>query len=542
MLRDLRTGRRGQIAGLAAGLLAVVLSLPAPAQEARGTLIHAQGTVCADTLNQHLSNNTPCRMVARHVLDNLVAVNPADGTVHPWLAESWEITAGGRIYTFRLRRGVRFHDGTPFNAEAVRFNFEWTMSPDRPRRGFRYLAMGGPRYIRTEVVDEFTVRVVFREPHGGFLTYLSDGGLGIDSPAALRRLGDDYGSRELVGTGPFRLVSWTRGAEAVLERNPDYRWGARVFGHTGPAFVERLVYRQVPEAATRAAVVETGQATSSQITPPDIAVLRGKPGVRIVLVPKAGTARMMLLNTKESPTNDIRVRRAINHAINKPLLMRLPAWSGTGRPGLGPLPTNMVPRAFQGLYRSQLQPVDLEYNPDRARQLLEEAGWRVGPDGIRVRGSERLVLDHVIPEGTAVRESEPLQAMLRQVGIELRFRIGDFNFWIGTVSKGEYRSTIMSDSGYESAGILSSFFRTGSVYNWYGFSSPELDRMLDTAVASADPETRWRNLIGAMRIILANAVGVMGWEEDYVFAARANVENLQFNEVAFPYFYATRLR
>ena len=155
-----RIGRRGQVAGLAVGLLLVVLTVPAPAQDARGTLIHAQATVCADTLNQHLSNNTPCRMVARHVLDNLVAVNPADGTVNPWLAESWEITAGGRIYVFKLRRGVRFHDGTLFDAEAAKFNLERTLDP-ATRAPYRFLISRISSALR---VPPPTTAIICRNP------------------------------------------------------------------------------------------------------------------------------------------------------------------------------------------------------------------------------------------------------------------------------------------------------------------------------------------------------------------------------------------
>ncbi len=530
-----------RLVALAGVVVLAAAAAPVAAQAQRGgTLVHALRRACADTLNQHLSNNTPCRMVARHVLDNLVAVNPSDGTVHSWLAESWTITAGGRIYTFRLKRGVRFHDGTPFNAEAVKANFDWTMSPDRPRRGFRYLASGGPLFLKAEVVDEYTVRVIFREPFGSFLTYLSDGGMGMDSPAALRRYGDDYGNTALVGTGPFRLVQWVKGDRIVLERNPDYRWGAAVFGHTGPAYLDRLVYQDIPEATSRAASVETGETHIAQITETDVAGLQGKPGVKIMLVPKAGTTRMLLLNTARGPTADLRVRRAINHAINKPLLIKLPAWAGIGRPAFAPLPSNMVPRAFLPEY-NRLRALDYPYDVERARQLLEEAGWRVGPDGIRVRGGERLVIDHVINDADVVW-SQPLQAMLRQVGIEMRFRVGDFNFWVGTVSKGDFGSTIISDSGYDPHGMLSEFFRSGSVYNWYGFTSPELDRLLDAAGAASDPAERWTNLIAAMRLVVQNAIGVMAWEQDYVFAARTSVEGLLFNEVGFPYFATTWLR
>ncbi len=518
-----------------------VIPVSAPAQAVRGgVLVHAVRSACADTLNQHLSNNTPCRMVARHVLDNLVAVKPDDGTVHPWLAESWEVTAGGRIYTFKLRRGVRFHDGTPFNAEAVKFNFDWTMSPDRPKRGFRYLAMGGPLYLKSEVVDEYTLRVIFKDPYGSFLIYLSDGGLGIDSPTALRRAGDDYGNKVLVGTGPFKLVEWVKGDRVVLERNPDYQWGAAVFGHTGPAYLDRIIYRDIPEATSRAASVETGETQLAQITEPDVAGLRDKAGVSVILVPKAGTSRMLMLNTAKGPTTDVRVRRAISHAINKPLLIKLPAWAGIGRPAFAPLPSNLVPQAYRAQY-NQLKSLDYGYDVDRAKALLEEAGWKVGPDGIRGKGGERLFLDHVINDGDVVW-SQPLQAMLRQVGIELRFRVGDFNYWIGTVSKGDFTSTIMSDSGYDAHGMLSEFFRSGSVYNWYGFQNADLDRMLDAAGRASTAEDRWPNLLDAMRIVLQNAIGVMAWEQDYVFSARTTVEGVQFNEVGFPYFATTWLR
>lgn len=523
-------------------LALVAGSMPVGAQAQRGgTLVHALRRSCADTLNQHLSNNTPCRMVARHVLDNLVAVNTADGSIAPWLAESWEVTAGGRIYVFKLRRGVRFHDGTPFNAEAVKFNFDWTMSADRPKRGFRYLASGGPLFLKAEVVNEFTLRIIFREPFGSFLTYLSDGGMGIDSPTALRRAGDDYGSKGiLVGTGPFKLVQWVKDDKIILERNPDYRWGAAVFGHTGPAFLDRIIYQDIPETTSRVASVETGETGIAQISESDVAGLRGKADVRVVLTPKAGTSRMLLLNLAKGATTDIRVRRAINHAINKPLLIKLPAWAGIGRPAFAPLPTNMVPNAYQGAFTA-LKQIDYEYNVDRAKQLLEEAGWRPGPGGIRMKGTEQLIIEHVINDGDVIW-SQPLQAMLRQVGIDLRFRVGDFNFWLGTVGKGDFGSTIMSDSGYDAHAMVSEFFRSGSVYSWYGFHNSDLDKLLDSAGSASSAEDRWKNLIAGMRIVIQNAVGVMAWEQDYVFAVRTNVEGVQFNEVGFPYFATTWLK
>jgi peptide/nickel transport system substrate-binding protein len=521
---------------LAAAALALLVPQTAIGQAQRGgTVVHAVDRACNDTLNMHLTTNTPCRMVARHVLDNLVAVNPQDGTITPWLAESWETSAGGRIYTFRLRRGVRFHDGTPFNAEAVKFNFDYT-----PRRTPRYDFMGAAKFLKAEAVDEYTLRVIFSDPHGPFLINLSDGRMGIDSPAALRRLGDDYGNKGLVGSGPFRFVEWIKGDRVVLERNPDYRWGARTFGHAGPAHLDRLIYRDMPEDGSRAAAVETGEVAISQITEPHASQLRDKPNVRIALVPKAGTSRILMFNVARGPTTDVRVRRAIGHAINKPLLIKLPAWANIGRPATAVLPRNMVPKEFLRQY-DRLAEFDQDYDLDRARRLLDEAGWRPGPDGIRMRGGERLALDHVIIESDVIW-SQPLQAMLRQAGVDLRFRPGDFNFWVATMRRGEFASTIMSASGYEPTRLVIAMFKSGQAFNYWGYQNVDLERILDAGSVSTTDEDRWTNVLAALRIVNQNALGIMAWEQDYVFAVRSNVEGLQFNEVGFPYFATTWLR
>jgi peptide/nickel transport system substrate-binding protein len=485
----------------------------------------------ADTLNQHISNFTQSRMVARHVLDCLVAVDPATGEIQPWLAESWEVGDEGREYTFFLRQDVTFHDGNPFNAEAVKANFDYTMQPDL-KRGFAYGALGGENYAGTEVVDEYTVKVSFNDPYGTFLIYLSDGGLGIDSPAALEEYGDDYGITALVGSGAFKFVELVQNERVVLERNPDYNWGPAIAKHEGPAYLDQLIFQDIAENATRAAALQNGDVQMAQLVESQAADFTTPEVARIILVPKAGTTRMYLMNTSRGPTDDIRVRQAINHATDKEALIQLPAWAGIGRPAVAPLPSNMVPEGDL----SRLQPFDYAYDPEQAGQLLDEAGWTMGDDGVRVKDGERLVVDMVCTEAS-IPQVEPFAGMLSEVGIEMNIRPGDFNFWLDTLAEGDFHITLMSDSGYNSPGLVEEFFRTGAVYNDYGLSDPEIDEAIDIAMRTPDAEERWDALFTAMEKVVQQAVGVMGWEQDYVYGARANVQDPAFNEVGFPYLY-----
>ncbi len=501
-----------------------------------GELVMAYDQAVADTLNQHRSNFTVSRMVARHVLDNLVAVNPADGSVNPWLAESWEISPDGLQYTFKLRQGVVFHDGTPFNAQAVKRNFDETMDPNQ-RPGFAYQALGGTSYDRTEVVDDATVRVVFKQPHAAFLLYLSDGGTGIDSPAALDQHGADYGVSALVGSGPYKFVEWVKDDHVTLEKNPDYNWSSPAFAHSGPTPLDRLVFREVPEASVRAQAVVQGEIQMARIIEPNVPEVEGQPGVQIIATPKAGTCRMYLMNTAKAPTDDINVRRAINMAIDKEAMLQLPGWAGYGRPGLAPLPSNMVPNRDL----SELEQYDIPYDLEGARALLDEAGWTLNGD-LREKNGQQLVLDMVTTTNDVdAGQIEPIDGFLNEIGARLNIRAGDFNFWIDTVQKTDFHMTLMSDSGYIAVGLIEEFFREGEPFANYGLKNPELNRYIDQAVAAPTLEEQWANLFPAMALIMQEVVGVMGWEQDYLDAASERVQGLTYNEVGFPYFYGASL-
>lgn len=507
---------------------------PAAEQPVKGgTLIVSHGENVSDTLNQHISNHTISRMVAHHVLDTLVAVNPKDGSIHPWLATSWEISPDGKVYTFKLRQGVKFHDGTPFNAQAVKFNLDYTARPD-VKHAFAWQALGGDKYNKTEVVDDSTVKVSFKTPNPSFLINLSDGGIGIDSPTALQQAGNDYGVKVLVGTGPFKFKEWIKGNRIVLERNPDYNWPSDIFKNKGAPYLDQIIYRDVTDAATRASALETGDLQLITLSESQVGPLKNNKDVQILTTPKAGTTRMYMMNSAKSPTNDLKVRQAMNYAIDKKSLLQLPAWSGIGNVGLAPLPSNMVPNGDL----SSLKQYDYPFDVEKAKQLLEEAGWKVGADGIREKGGQKLILDFVTTTAS-VPQVEPVDQMLRKVGAKLNIRTGDFNFWIGTVDKGDYHMTLMSDSGYNGPALVWEFFYSKSSSDYSRYKNDQVDQLLDKALNAPTQKEVWENVMPAMAQIMKDAVNVNAWEQLYVYGARANVRDVAFNEVGFPYFYDT---
>jgi peptide/nickel transport system substrate-binding protein len=329
--------------------------------------------------------------------DSLTHFKDESTEVEPWLAESWDISEDSLVYTLHLRQGVKFHDGTDFNAEAVKFNIERQIIPDHPAADsgeFPYAEFTWGMVDTIEVVDDYTVEITLKEPFAPFLNHLAMHPAAMVSPAAIEQYGKDI-SINPVGTGPFKFVSWTPGVEVVLEKNPDY-WN-------GPPHVDQVIFRPIIEDQARLTELESGGVNFIvNIPPDDLGRLREDDRFTVVEQPGMHTW-WVAFNQSKPPFNDVKVRQAMNYAVNKQAIVDN-LLQGTGALAINPLP----PVVWS--YTDEIQTYD--YDPEKAKQLLAEAGY---PDGFSCNfwvPESGSGMQQPVAMGTAI------QADLKAVGVD----------------------------------------------------------------------------------------------------------------------------
>ena len=215
----------------------------------------------------------------RTIYDNLVVQLP-DGSIKPWLAKEWSVSKDGKSYTFKLREDVKFHDGTPFNAEAVKYNLDRVIDP-ATKATANSLALIRP-YSSSEVIDEYTIKVNLNAPSQAFLGNLSQALLGIVSPTAAKKYGDQLGKNP-VGTGPYSFVKWDENADIVVAKNKDYNWGPDTVENKGAPHIDTITFKIVPEEATRIGSVQSKQVLAAETVPPqNIATLKSDPNQQLL--------------------------------------------------------------------------------------------------------------------------------------------------------------------------------------------------------------------------------------------------------------------
>ena len=227
-----------------------------------GELTYALAT-SPDSLDPHRSGLAVAVRVIRTIYDSLV-VQALDGSVKPWLATEWTVSPDGKSYTFQLRKDVKFQDGTPFNAEAVKYNYDRILDPATKAANSRALIRP---YESSEVIDEYTVKLNLSTPSSAFLGNLSQALVAIVSPTAAKKYGDQFGKNP-VGTGPFKFVEWKENDGITVERNPDYAWGPALVKNQAAPYLDRLTFKIVPEEATRIGSVQGGQLLAAEVIPP----------------------------------------------------------------------------------------------------------------------------------------------------------------------------------------------------------------------------------------------------------------------------------
>ena len=478
------------------------------------------------TLDPHVTGQAVVRRIFTNVVDTLVYADD-EGGIHPFLAESWDISDDGLTYTFHLRDDVTFHDGTPFNAEAMHYSFERIMDPET---GSQSAISAIEPYESSEVVDEFTLRVHLSEPSAIWLRSTASHAVAPVSPAAVEELGDAEFGRRPVSTGPFRIVEWVDNEAIYMERHEDYSWGPEVLGHDGPAYMDELVIAFIPEDQVRLGTLETGETNVIEDVPSRfVQMLEDDPNFDVLSVPYPGAPQQVMINVQRPPTDELAVRQAILHTVNGEAIVES-LHAGVFPPGNGPLSVATW-GAVEGLYR-QFYPQDAE----AARNLLEEAGWELGGDGVRVRDGERLsILVNVnadIPEYGDL--AQILQAQLGDIGMEVELLRQARSPWFATNETGDYNLVPMGIWRTDPH-MLSLLYRTdGSTFAWSHYSNPEFDELVDEGARTVDAERRLEIYREAQEIVMGDALTLPLWDQLNLLGVQADIDGIVFDENAFP--------
>ncbi|MBI1299821.1 hypothetical protein GC175_33265 [bacterium] len=477
-----------------------------------GTLTYVMPSEPA-TLDPHVSSSRYDGQVLFQICNTLMYWDN-NLTLTPGLATEWGVGDDGLTYTLKLREDVTFHDGTPFNAEAVVRNLERIMDPETKSEGARFSL--GP-YESSRAVDEFTLEVKTSEPFGPMITAL--GGLYIISPAAIDEYGQDLYNHP-VGTGPFVFKEWIPKSQITLEKNPDYNWAPSVFQHEGPAYVDELIIKFITEESTRLAVLEADEADVILVVPPDqIERLQGDPDFDIYTTVVAGISPHLAFNNQKEPMNDPKFRQALMYALNKEelnLIVNYGVWEIESGALSSKTPMYAPDHAVDVRY---------PYNADMANQLLDELGWLLDTDGLRKKDGEPLTLIYLtLP--TAAGTAEAVQAQLLNFGITVEILAQANPAQQTSAQQGVHDMVWMQWSGLDPA-IMRTVFHSSNAgvgWNFSHYKSDSVDALLEEQAQATDPAQRAAIFAEVQKTIMDDAAIYPLWPLNRIWGVRSNID------------------
>jgi len=492
-----------------------------------------------DTLDPHVSTFTQSWWMINHFTDTLVFMRP-DGGFSPALAASWEAVDGGKEWIFHLREGVTFHDGTPWNAQALVDNFDRILDPETNSLSFINKLKG---LQATEILDPMTVRLVFEEPFAGFLLAISQPGFGYISPTAFNDPANVKSQDKLVGTGPFILQEEIYQQRVTMVRNPDYAWGPDFMDHQDAAYLDKLIWRFIPEDETRLAALQTGEVDAiAEVPSVEVEGLRADPDYEILFFEKPGIGQVYHLNSQLFPTDDLAVRQAINYAIDQETISEV-IFQGLRPPSYGIL---MRPSPYYNWDIEDMYP----YDPEKAMEVLDAAGWidpTGGGTGTRTKDGRLLVINFATYPGfVAEAPAEMAQAMLRKVGIQMNISVltGSAMFEGAAMIGSVLNSCVCGDSMADIATALYWYCHSdmAGIVNLAHYSTPEIDALIDTAFQTTDEALKDHALKEVQRIWMEQALCAPTVAATMVWGSNSSLTGVKFLIDGTPTFYDAKFK
>lgn len=415
--------------------------------------------------------------VTVNIFETLINYGEQDTTLQPGLATEWTPSEDGLEYTLKLREGVKFHDGTDFNADAVVKNFERWMNGDADQ--FPYYTMfggfkGDEGHVIKEVIaeDDFTVKFILNRPQAPFLKNLAMSPFGIASPTALEKFGGDF-MKNPVGTGPFKFVEWKENDRITLEKNADY-W------MEGYPKLEKIIFRSIPENSARLNALLAGEIDLMDgVNPSDLTQIEGNPDLQTFERPSMNVGYLGF-TVNRPPFDNKLVRQALNHAIDKEGIIAA-FYGGLAEPAKNPLPP-----ALEG-YNDDIEPYP--YDLEKAKELLAEAGY---PDGFEMELWAMPVPRPYMPDGMKV--AEVIQSSFAEIGVKAEIKSVDWGTYLEQASKGEFDAYMLGwtgDNGDPDNFIYTLLDKDSIGSNNYSYySNDELHDILIEAQTIPDQEQR----------------------------------------------------
>jgi peptide/nickel transport system substrate-binding protein len=481
-----------------------------------GELIYALATKF-DTLDPNITTFTVVGRMAFHLFDQLVR-EPTPNTFIPGLAQKWEVSPTADQYTFHLRTDVTFHDGTPFNADAVKFTLDRIVDPNlKSQAAFSSI---GP-YASATVADPATVTVKFKTPYAPFLDSASQPYLSIVSPAAVQKFGKDFGNNP-VGTGPFKFDSYKTDNVVRMVKNPDYKWAPTLYKHQGAPFLDAISWRIIPEPSTRLAALKSGDIHFMEdVATQDYSGLQGNSSFQILEGVMAGSGWSMMNNVTRAPTDDVAVRQALGWGVDRAGMIKS-VWHGLFKPATSVLTsvTFAYDPATAKVY---------SYDPAKAGALLDGAGWKMGGSGIRQKNGQDLVLELYYrsdnPDFTAMATF--LQATYQQIGIKLNLHGLAQAGYFDAVRQGMHNVQFWWGPGTD-PDIVRQYFYSANAdggTNRSRYKNADMDKLIDDAAGTTDADKRKQLYSQIQMKALNEAIMVFFSDPSNIFAYQKTKAN-----------------
>lgn len=478
-------------------------------------------------IDPHISSEDETAIILRQIYDTLVYRDPRQQSIIPGLATQWTVSQDNLVYTFSLRKDVRFHDGNSFNAQAVADNFERLEVLNAPVSKAKMLL--SQYYAGYEIVDEYTIRFKLSQPYAPFLDALSQPYLGIASPSAFKQYSPERYQFHQVGTGPFVFIDYIPGKSIILRRNTDYNWGSISSAPTENNSVSEIDFSFLPGAKQRLDAVNGSKVdVVSDLLPADARSLTVNPNVQIFPIKIAGQPLQFLINTTRFPTDNVAFRQALLYSANRNFILDT-VFQRFSSIGWSSVTSNML------YYNGQLEGV---YASDtgKAQSLLASIGYLDSDNNkyLDLNGVEADI-SVIIQSGDLYPDiAKDLADQWRLIGIKANIvAVPTLTALKARVDTNEYNLIAFSTVGTDPA-LLNDFFAPAAQYNWSKVSDAQLATLLGQGITLVDSAARGSAYAQIQQQIMDQALILPIGEPIRLNAANKAIRHLVFDAVGVP--------